>query len=261
MKNLVKAIIAVMGEVENIDKKMVVGSGQNSYNGVSDKDVKLVIGKAMQKHGLVMLPIEVNADAKVERWQEDTYYNGQKSGVKVKQSVFTQVNTRYLLIHESGESMEIVGYGHGVDSQDKSAGKATTYALKNALLYTFLVPTGGIDDTDKTHSDDIKQDINIESKKEQAPKSIVATGLKKVVEGAESLAALNTIWRNNKALHEDVDFLKAVAVKRLEFVTTTEEVTKVFDNNQSLHADAEFVKAITSKKKDLQTMDSEKATA
>ncbi|MFD2600202.1 ERF family protein [Sphingobacterium corticis] len=261
MKNLVKAIIAVMGEVENIDKKMVVGSGQNAYNGVSDKDVKLVIGKAMQKHGLVMLPIEVNADAKVERWQEDTYYNGQKSGVKSKQSVFTQVNTRYLLMHESGESMEIVGYGHGIDSQDKSAGKATTYALKNALLYTFLVPTGGIDDTDKTHSDDLKIDVSTESKQDQTPKSIITPGLKKVVEGAESLSALNTIWRNNKKLHEDADFLKAVAIKRLEFVTTTEEVTKVFDTNQSLHSDAEFVKAITCKKKDLQSVDSKKATA
>jgi hypothetical protein len=49
--------------------------------------------------------------------------------------------------------MEIAGYGHGTDPQDKAAGKATTYALKYALLYTFLVPTGDIDDADKTHSD------------------------------------------------------------------------------------------------------------
>ena len=33
---------------------------------------------------------------------------------------------------------------------DKSAGKATTYALKYALLYLFMVPTGKIDDADKT---------------------------------------------------------------------------------------------------------------
>jgi hypothetical protein len=48
-----------------------------------------------------------------------------------------------------------MGYGHGVDPQDKGAGKATTYALKNCLLYTFLTPVGKIDDTDKTHSDEI----------------------------------------------------------------------------------------------------------
>ena len=44
------------------------------------------------------------------------------------------VKTKYLLLHESGESLELAGYGHGIDSQDKGAGKATTYAMKNALL-------------------------------------------------------------------------------------------------------------------------------
>jgi hypothetical protein len=85
----------------------------------------------------------------VSRWEEKNNY-----GTKMKQSVFTEVKTTYLLIHTSGESIELAGYGHGVDSQDKGAGKATTYALKYALLYSFLVPTGSIDDADSTHSDE-----------------------------------------------------------------------------------------------------------
>ena len=51
------------------------------------------------------------------------------------------------------------GYGQGVDSQDKGAGKATTYALKYALLYAFLVPTGKIDDSDNIHSNDIETPV------------------------------------------------------------------------------------------------------
>ena len=51
---------------------------------------------------------------------------------KSKQSVFTDAHTKYLLLHTSGESIELSGYGQGVDTQDKGAGKATTYALKNA---------------------------------------------------------------------------------------------------------------------------------
>jgi hypothetical protein len=73
--------------------------------------------------------------------------------MKTKQSVFTEVDTRYILLHTSGESIELAGYGQGVDTQDKGAGKATTYALKNTLLNMFLIPTGV--DTDNTHSDDI----------------------------------------------------------------------------------------------------------
>jgi hypothetical protein len=148
MKQLAKAVLAVMDEVKNIEKSMTVGSGNMAYKGVSDKDVKLKVGTAMQKHGLCLLPIGVEDEMRIDRWEE---VNG--AYTKQKQSVFVSVKTRYVLLHESGESMEIAGYGHGTDPQDKAAGKATTYALKYALLYTFLVPTGDIDDADKTHSD------------------------------------------------------------------------------------------------------------
>lgn len=146
-KNIAQAILQVMSEVKGIDKSLVVGEGKFSYKGVSDKDVKLVIGEAMKRAGLCILPIDIFPDVKIERWTETTNY-----GDKQKQQVFTEVKTKYLLMHESGETREIVGYGHGVDTQDKSAGKSTTYALKMTLLYLFLVPTGHIDDTDKQQS-------------------------------------------------------------------------------------------------------------
>lgn len=149
MENLANAILAVMKAVKGIDKTMTVGTGSSAYKGVADKDVKNMIGEAMAANGLVILPIGVDSKTEVSRWDETNQY-----GTKSKQSVFTEVTTRYLLMHTSGESMEVAGYGHGVDSQDKSAGKATTYALKNTLLYMFMVPTGKIDDTDSEHSDE-----------------------------------------------------------------------------------------------------------
>ena len=101
-----------------------------------------------------ILPICIEPKTQIDRWEEEAYDNYQKKNViKQKQSVFTEVTTKYLLLHDSGESIELMGYGHGIDSQDKGAGKATTYALKYSLLYTFLVPTGKIDDADNTHSD------------------------------------------------------------------------------------------------------------
>jgi hypothetical protein len=150
-KNLALAILAVMKEVKGIDKTMTIGSGNNSYKGVPDQEVKKIIGASMEKNGLCILPIETKPKTQIDRWE--TTYNGTP---QTKQSVFTEVETKYLLLHSSGESQVISGYGHGIDSQDKGAGKATTYALKYALLYTFLVPTGKIDDADTTHSDEIK---------------------------------------------------------------------------------------------------------
>jgi hypothetical protein len=146
MEQLVKAIIGVMNDVKSIEKNMQVGSGSYGYKGVADKDVKQKIGEAMQKHGLAIIPTSVEPNVQIERWEE---------GGKQKQSTFTEVRTKYLLIHESGQSLELSGYGHGIDSGDKGAGKATTYALKYALLYLFMVPTGNIDDADNSHSEEL----------------------------------------------------------------------------------------------------------
>jgi len=146
-----QAMIQVMKEVKSIDKNTNVGSGNYGYKGVSDKDVKQIIGQAMSKNGLTCVPVEIKPTVRVDRWEEETNF-----GKKQKQSVFTEVLATYQITHsETGESIKVMGYGHGQDAMDKSAGKATTYALKNALLYSFLVPTGEIEDTDLTHSNDI----------------------------------------------------------------------------------------------------------
>lgn len=179
MKNLTKAVISVMKEVKGIEKDLNVGTGNSSYKGVGDQQVKKVIGDAMAKNGLCILPISVNSKTQIDRWEETSQY-----GVKQKQSVLTEVETKYLLLHESGESVEIAGYGHGVDSQDKSAGKATTYALKYTLLYMFLVPTGKIDDADNTHSEEIPQP---QAKKVEVPISEIA----KNVTACQTVDALN----------------------------------------------------------------------
>jgi hypothetical protein len=164
MKNLIKAVLCVMDECKGIEKSLNVGTGNSSYKGVSDKDVKLKVGESMRKHGLIILPTGVKPNTQVNTWEENTQY-----GVKQKQSVFTEVITEYMLAHESGESVNLVGFGHGTDTQDKSAGKATTYALKYTLLYSFLVATGHIDDADNTHSDDIPTPVRTASKPQSQP--------------------------------------------------------------------------------------------
>jgi len=99
MKNLIKAVLQVMEEVKGIDKTMSVGTGNSSYKGVSDKEVKKIIGSSMKKHGLVILPIGIEPKTTIERWEEQSQY-----GTKVKQSVFSEVVTKYLLSHENGRA-------------------------------------------------------------------------------------------------------------------------------------------------------------
>lgn len=143
--NLAKAVIKVMQEVKGIEKNLTVGSSNFSYKGVADQDVKRIIGGAMAKHGLIILPTDI----------EETTIITEK--LSKSPQALTKVKTKYLLMHESGESVELAGFGHGMDRGDKAPGKATTYALKYTLLYAFLVPTGSIDDTDTVHSDELTQ--------------------------------------------------------------------------------------------------------
>lgn len=200
-KEIAKAIAAVMIEVEGIEKSMKVGDGNYSYQGVPDQEVKKIIGASMKKNGLCIVPISVDAKTEVSRW-EYKY----KDTTSQKQQIFTEVSTKYLLIHTSGQTLEISGYGHGVDSQDKSAGKATTYALKYALLYTFLVPTGNIDDSDTKHSKVMNVPPSKELIEKDSPKWL------EVVDYLENQGGLLQTVLNSKKYkfsEENIELLKA----------------------------------------------------
>lgn len=152
--NLVDAINYVMYRAKNVEKNLTVGTGGSSYSGVSDKDVKELLQPLLVEAGLIIVPINIDPTVTVNRWEVAETWNGREV-LKQKMQVFTEVKVKYLLQHRSGESIELMSYGHGIDSQDKSAGKSTTYALKYLLIYTFLIPTGAIDDSDKTNSDQV----------------------------------------------------------------------------------------------------------
>lgn len=192
---LAKAVIAVMKKVKGMEKNSKIGTGKSSYDGTKDSDVKEVFNDVLAENGLCVLPIDIQEKTKIDRWQEENFWNGQSQGMKTKQSVFTKVTTKYLLLHESGESQVLSGYGHGVDPQDKGAGKATTYALKNCLLYTFLTPVGKIDDTETNHSNETPVP---QQKSKKQPKT--KTKPKMTKEGFDKAMASENIEALTKAL-------------------------------------------------------------
>ena len=156
MKELSQAILSVMNDINGVAKNMTVWAWTSSaYKWVSDKDVKEKIRESMIQFWLTILPTDIESKIQVDRWEEvDPYSKSVPKDMKSKQSVFTEVKTKYILMHTSWESIEIAWYWQGVDTQDKGAGKATTYALKNTLLNMFLIPTWV--DTDNTHSDELE---------------------------------------------------------------------------------------------------------
>ena len=278
---LVQAIISVMAEVENIDKNLDVGTGNSSYKGVSDKDVKQAVRKAMMKHGLVIMPIGVTHSTQIERWEEEGY-NGSK---RTKQQTFTEVNTKYLLMHVSGASQVIEGFGQGVDTQDKAAGKATTYALKNALLYLFLVPTGAIDDSDTVHSDQYDTPPSSASKtktpktkattpqpaNQPKPLKIVKAGTSEfntLVEWVKGdVARLNKVKANYAISEGDFEELTKLVLEAkvdalaipdetilsVKEASSMEELTRIWNDCEGLHTNKSFAEMWAKRKQELQT--------
>jgi len=214
--HIAKAIIAVMESVKGIDKGMTIGSGNSAYKGIADKDVKLIIGKAMKENGLCMLPTGVKKETTIQTWEEeDAWSKTTPKERKRKQSVFTEVETEYLLLHESGESIVLKGFGQGVDPQDKGAGKATTYALKYALLYAFMVPTGHIDDADNHHSEEAKTPPPAAP----APPAPKAPKPPKVIDDA----SLKTILASDlKGLNATI-----VGINAKKVIATTEQILQI----------------------------------
>ena len=225
--NLHHAMVKVMQEVKNIEKGLTVGSGNFSYKGVSDKDVKQQIGQAMAKNGLSCVPIKFEPTTRIDRWEEEAY-----GKTKQKVSVFVEILATFRITHaDTKESVDIVGYGHGQDNSDKAAGKATTYALKNALLYSFLVPTGEIDDTDNTHSNDIQQ---APKEKPALSDEKYAEALPHVLSGATTVGAMEKHYKISAAQKNSFKVELASKAKAEKEATEKEGAAKMTAKSETV---------------------------
>jgi hypothetical protein len=161
MNELVLAILQVMKNVEYMTKDDQIGSGSYAYKAITDEKVRRIVREHMINAGLVIFQIDINPDTSHERWEEVINQKGDK---KMKHEVFSECVITYRLMHTSGQYIDLKSLGHGVDSSDKSPGKAMTYAMKYILLNTFLIPTG--DDPDKFASEE-RDKKKVEKKEEK----------------------------------------------------------------------------------------------
>ena len=164
---LYKKIHAVMCETEGIEKNLTVGFGGNSYKAVGEASVLNEIKPLLKKHGLVLFPIELDVNEKLDVFPTA---KGDTS------RLMTQIKAKYKIVDiDTGEFEILETIGNGVDTQDKASGKAMTYALKVLLQKTFMLFSG--EDTDNEHSDAIT-DKNTAPKASSKPNTAPKTPAK-----------------------------------------------------------------------------------
>ena len=148
MDNIFQKINKVMNDVKYLmkDDKVVTNAKTGaSYKAISEEKVTSELRKAMIKHGIVIIPIEM-----ITKREDETLKDFQGND---KVNRITTVETRYRIqkIDDKDGYIIAVSAGTGVDTQDKGVGKAMTYAYKYLLLRTFAIPTG--EDADQISSE------------------------------------------------------------------------------------------------------------
>lgn len=151
--NIYEKLMMITNELSSVAKNLEVGVGQNKYKAVGEADVLKAIKPLEFKYRIYSYPYSRKIiDSGIV---ELTTYKGE-----IKKNIFERIEVvyRFINVDNTSEYVDITTYGDGFDSQDKSVGKAMTYADKYALLKAYKIITG--DDPDQHASEEINGKVD-----------------------------------------------------------------------------------------------------
>ena len=199
--NIYEKLSKISTELMAVAKNLEVGVGSNKYKAVGEADVLRAVKPLEAKYKVYSYPFSRSI---IESGTiESTNYKGE-----LKKNLFERIEVvyRFVNIDNPSEYIDITSYGDGIDSQDKSVGKAMTYADKYAILKAYKIITG--DDPDQNPSEELNETkiekldsklIN-EALELQIDLSKVAAYFKKPVENLTNADLKKAIDQKKKAL-------------------------------------------------------------
>jgi hypothetical protein len=162
--NIYEKMSAITIDINKVAKNLKVGVGQSQYKAVGEADILEAVKPVEAQHGIYSYP----ASRKVIKEAEYTTTSEYNGKVTERTSLFLRIETvyRFVNVENPEEYIDIIGYGDGVDTQDKAPGKAMTYSDKYCLMKAYKIETG--DDPDQKGSEPMKPTKPVaESKIEQ----------------------------------------------------------------------------------------------
>lgn len=118
--NIHQRLHAVMKDVQYIQKEQKRGM---NYTIVSHDAVTAKVRPALVEHGVIYYPVSIKRSQDGNRTEMD-------------------VTVRFVNIDQPEDFIDVACCGYGIDPQDKGPGKATSYAVKYALLKALGLETG-----------------------------------------------------------------------------------------------------------------------
>lgn len=148
--NIFQKMLAITAELQTVAKNMEVGTGNNKYKAVSERDILDAVKPTEEKYGVYSYPYSREV-LESNLLESENVYNGQTTK---KTTFMTRIMTvyRFVNVDNPTEYIETTTFSEGIDAQDKGSGKAMTYGDKYALMKAYKISTG--DDPDATASED-----------------------------------------------------------------------------------------------------------
>lgn len=152
--NIYQKLSRISNDLSVVAKNLEVGVGQVSYKAVGEADVLKAIKPLEEKYGVYSYPIH-RTILESGILENETIDRKTQEHI-IKKNLYERIETTYRFVNmdNPSEYIDIVSYGDGIDSQDKSVGKAMTYADKYALMKAYKIITG--DDPDQEPSGELK---------------------------------------------------------------------------------------------------------
>jgi hypothetical protein len=197
--NIYEKIQAVSNEVRNVEKNLVVGTGNSAYKAVGDLDVVMKVKEAETKFRVVSIPVRQElVKSEIVRVVGNNGYE------KLTYSDIVKMTVKIVNLDNTSETLEVESFGRGLDAGDKGFGKASTYARKYALLNAYKIATGEDPDANKSEQqvaltkDEVKDKVlNYLMQNANYCNSCLSYYGCKTVEELDS-KAINSIYKNLK---------------------------------------------------------------
>lgn len=144
--NIYQKMSAITTKLSHVAKNLEVGFGASKYKAVGEADVLRAIKPLESEFGIYSYP-----------YNRSIIETGTLESAKGTKQIFERIEVvyRFVNVENPEEYIDIISYGDGLDSGDKSVGKAMTYADKYALMKAYKIITG--DDPDQNISEDMKE--------------------------------------------------------------------------------------------------------
>ena len=195
--NIFDRMSHISTELMTVAKNLEVGVGSSKYKAVGEADVLRAVKPLESKYRVYSYPISRRVIESGVLETEGVDYKTKERVVKKQLYERIETTYRFVNIDNPSDYIEIISFADGIDSGDKSTGKAMTYSDKYALLKAYKIVTG--DDPDQYASEELR-----------TFSPLIKSKIKELNWNLEGLA--NYLGKEQKDLTE-MDLIKAIGEK------------------------------------------------